>query len=282
MNKIKIVTDSTMDISEETLLKYENEIEVVPLSVTINGETFLDRVELKPIDFIKMMRSSNELPKTSQPSPGAFLEVYNRMGAQGYDVISIHMTGKLSGTVRSAEAAAQMSNTKVSVIDSQFISKALSFQVMEAAEMVKQGISREEIVSRLVAIQKNTRLYVMVDSLDNLVKGGRIGKGKAFIGSLMNIKPIASLEGAEYHPVAKVRSYSQVVKYLVNQFIEDVKGTTIKRVGIAHAEAHELAAKIKDKIMELTGFVEIEIDYTNSIVSTHTGPGAIALMYFFE
>jgi DegV family protein with EDD domain len=175
-----------------------------------------------------------------------------------------------------------MSNTKVSVIDSQFISKALSFQVMEAAEMVKQGISREEIVSRLVAIQKNTRLYVMVDTLDNLVKGGRIGKGKAFIGSLMNIKPIASLEGAEYHPVAKVRSYSQVVKYLVNQFIEDVKGTTIKRVGIAHAEAHELAAKIKDKIMELTGFVEIEIDYTNSIVSTHTGPGAIALMYFFE
>lgn len=282
MNKIKIVTDSTMDMSEETLLKYANEIAVVPLSVTINGETFLDRVQLIPADFIKMMRSAKELPKTSQPSPGAFLEVYNRLGTQGYDIISIHMTGKMSGTVRSAEAAAQMANTSVTVIDSQFVSKALSFQVIEAAEMVKQGKSSEEIVKHLEAIQKNTRLYVMVDTLENLVKGGRIGKGKAFLGSLMNIKPIASLEGAEYHPVAKVRSYSQVIKYLVNQFIEDVKGTTIKRVGIAHAESFELAVKIKDRIIELTGFNDIEIDYTNSIVSTHTGPGAIALMYLFE
>jgi DegV family protein with EDD domain len=282
MNKIKIVTDSTMDMSEETLLKYENEIEVVPLSVTINGETFFDRVELIPADFIKMMRASKELPKTSQPSPGAFLEVYNRFGAEGYEVISIHMTGKMSGTVRSAEAAAQMSNTNVTVIDSQFVSKALSFQVVEAAEMVRQGKGKDEIVNRLELVKKNTRLYVMVDTLENLVKGGRIGKGKAFLGSLMNIKPIASLEGAEYHPVAKVRSYSQVVKYLVNQFMEDVKGSTIKRVGIAHAEAYELSVKIKDRIMELTGCNEIEIDYTNSIVSTHTGSGAIALMYLFE
>jgi DegV family protein with EDD domain len=282
LNKIKIVTDSTMDMSEETLLKYENEIDVVPLSVTINGETFLDRVQLSPADFINRMRSANELPKTSQPSPGAFLEVYNRLGAEGYDVISIHMTGKMSGTVRSAEAAARMANANVTVIDSQFVSKALSFQVIEAAEMAKQGNGRDEIVSRLEAIQKNTRLYVMVDTLENLVKGGRIGKGKAFLGSLMNIKPIASLEGAEYHPVAKVRSYSQVIKYLVNQFMEDVKGATIKRVGIAHAESFELAVKIKDRIIELTGFNEIEIDYTNSIVSTHTGPGAIALMYLFE
>lgn len=282
MSKIKIVTDSTMDMSEETLLKYENEIDVVPLSVTINGETFLDRVQLSPADFINRMRSANELPKTSQPSPGAFLEVYNRLGSEGYDVISIHMTGKMSGTVRSAEAAARMANANVTVIDSQFVSKALSFQVIEAAEMAKQGNSRDEIVSRLEAIQKNTRLYVMVDTLENLVKGGRIGKGKAFLGSLMNIKPIASLEGAEYHPVAKVRSYSQVIKYLVNQFMEDVKGATIKRVGIAHAESFELAVKIKDRIIELTGFNEIEIDYTNSIVSTHTGPGAIALMYLFE
>ena len=104
MSKIKIVTDSTMDMSEEVLLKYKNELEVVPLSVMINGKTFLDRVEINPVDFIKMMRESAELPKTSQPSPGAFLEVYNRLGAEGYEVISIHMTGKMSGTVRSAEA----------------------------------------------------------------------------------------------------------------------------------------------------------------------------------
>jgi DegV family protein with EDD domain len=280
MSKIKIVTDSTLDMSDEVLKNYD--IEIVPLSVTINGETYLDRVEINPVDFIKMMRTSAELPKSSQPSPGSFLEVYDRLGEEGYEVISIHMTGKMSGTVRSAESAAKMSKTKVTVFDSEYISKALSFQVKEAAEMAKLGRSMEEIISRLEIVRSHSNLYIMVDTLENLVKGGRIGKGRAFIGSLLNIKPIASLEGAEYHPVAKVRSYSQVVKYFAKQFTEDVKGKTIRGVGIVHAEASELALKVKESIFELTGYEDIEIDYTNPTVITHTGEGAIALMYYFD
>ncbi|MFJ7725664.1 DegV family protein [Neobacillus sp. NPDC097160] len=280
MSKIKIVTDSTLDISNEMAAKLG--IIIVPLTITINGETFLDRVEMNPVEFIENMSGSKELPKSSQPSTGAFLEVYDRLGAEGYEVLSIHMTGKMSGTVRSAESAAQMTETKVTVVDSKFISKALSFQVREAAEMAKQGKSSEEILERLEAIREHTKLYIMVDTLENLVKGGRIGKGKAFIGSLLNIKPIASLEGAEYTPVTKVRSHSQVVKFMAKQFAEDVKGKTIRGVGIAHAEAHELAVKIKDSIFELTGFQDVEIDYTGPIVSTHTGPGALALMYYVE
>lgn len=280
MRKIKIVTDSTLDISDDIIDKYD--IEIVPLSVTINGKTYLDRIELKPVDFIKMMRDSSELPKTSQPSTGAFLEVYDRLGKDGYEVVSIHMTGKMSGTFQSAESAAKMSKTKVTVIDSEFISKALSFQVKEAAEMAKQGRSMAEIVQRLETVRSHSHLYVMVDTLENLVKGGRIGKGRAFLGSLLNIKPIASLEGAEYHPVAKVRSYSQVIKYFVNQFTEDVKGKSILGVGIVHAEAHELALKVKESIYELTGFQNIEISYTNSTIITHTGEGAVALMYYYD
>lgn len=280
MSKIKIVTDSTLDMSDEVLKNYD--IEIVPLSVTINDETYLDRVEINPVDFIKMMRTSADLPKSSQPSPGSFLEVYDRLGEEGYEVISIHMTGKMSGTVRSAESAAKMSKTKVTVFDSEYISKALSFQVKEAAEMAKQGRSMEEIISRLEIVRSHSSLYIMVDTLENLVKGGRIGKGRAFIGSLLNIKPIASLEGAEYHPVAKVRSYSQVVKYFAKQFTEDVKGKTIRGVGIVHAEASELALKVKESIFELTGYEDIEIDYTNPTVITHTGEGAIALMYYFD
>jgi len=280
MSKIKIVTDSTLDMSIE---KAKNlGIEVVPLSVTINGETYLDRVELDPAEFIKSMGEADELPKSSQPSSGAFLEVYDRLGAEGYEVLSIHMTGKMSGTVRSAEGAAHMSKTNVTVVDSMFISKALSFQVVEAAKMAEQGKSMEEILKRLETVRNHTRLYIMVDTLENLVKGGRIGKGKAFIGSLFNIKPIASLEGAEYTPVTKVRSHSQVVKFMAKQFSEDVKGKTIRGIGIVHAEAYELSAKIKESIIELSGYKEIEIDYTGPTVSTHTGPGALALMYYFE
>lgn len=280
MSKIKIVTDSTMDMPQKVIDQLD--VEVVPLAITINGETYLDRVELDPVDFIKNMSQTDELPKSSQPSTGAFLEVYDQLGAEGYEVLSIHMTEKMSGTVRSAESAAQMTKTKVTVVDSKFISKALSFQVREAAEMAKQGKSMEEILERLETVRNHTKLYIMVDTLENLVKGGRIGKGKAFIGSLLNIKPIASLEGAEYTPVTKVRSYSQVVKFFAKQFAEDVKGKTVRRVGIAHAEAHELALKIKESIAEMTGFQEVEIDYTSPTVCTHTGRGALALMYYFE
>ncbi|CEG27544.1 degV family protein [Bacillus sp. B-jedd] len=278
--KIKIVTDSTSDMPKELIEKYG--IEIVPLSITVGGETYTDGVDISPVQFLGKMKQTPELPKSSQPSTGAFLEVYDRLGNEGYDVLSIHMTGKMSGTVRSAESAAQMTAAKVTVVDSKFISKALGFQVKEAAIMANEGKSMDEILARLKAIQENSRLYIMVDTLENLVKGGRIGKGRAFLGSLLNIKPIASLEGAEYNPVTKVRSHTQVVKFLAKQFAEDVAGKTIKGVGIAHAGAIDLAEKIKENIYELTGYEGVETDYTNSTVSTHTGPGAIALMYYFE
>ncbi|MDQ1001885.1 DegV family protein with EDD domain [Neobacillus niacini] len=280
MSKIKIVTDSTIDMTMEQA--DELGVVVVPLSVTINGETYLDRVEIQPAEFMETMKSLEELPKSSQPSVGTFLEVYDRLGEEGYEVISIHMTGKMSGTVRSAESAAKMTKTKVTVVDSEFISIALQFQVREAAQMAKQGKSLEEILNRLDSVRQNSSLYIMIDTLENMVKGGRIGKGKAFIGSLLNIKPIASLEGAEYNPVAKVRSHSQVVKWMAKQFAEDVKGKTIKGVGIVHAEAHGLASKVKESIIELTGYQDISVDYTGPTISTHTGPGAIALMYYTE
>jgi DegV family protein with EDD domain len=280
MSKIKIVTDSTMDMTKEQADQIG--VVVVPLSVTINGETYLDRVEIQPAEFMETMKGLKELPKSSQPSAGTFLEVYDTLGEEGYEVISIHMTGKMSGTVRSAESAAQMTKTKVSVVDSEFISIALQFQVREAAEMAKQGKNVEEILEHLDKVRKNSKLYIMIDTLENMVKGGRIGKGKAFIGSLLNIKPIASLEGAEYNPVAKVRSHSQVVKWLAKQFAEDVKGRTIKGVGIVHAEAHELAMKVKYSCTAVTGYQDISVDYTGPTISTHTGPGAIALMYYYE
>jgi DegV family protein with EDD domain len=122
----------------------------------------------------------------------------------------------------------------------------------------------------------------MVDTLENLVKGGRIGKGRAFLGSLLNIKPIASLEGGEYTPVSKARSYSQVIKYLVKQFSGDVNGKIVKRVGIVHTEAKELASQLLSAIDEIANVQEIEIDYTTPVIATHTGKGTIALMYYYE
>ncbi|WP_342025627.1 DegV family protein [Cytobacillus pseudoceanisediminis] len=280
MAKIKIVTDSTADLSSELIEKFD--IEVVPLSIHIEGNTYLDRVDITPSEFMRKMKEADELPKSSQPPAGVLAEVYDRFGDQGYDILSIHMTGGMSGTVQSAESAAAMSHANVTVVDSRYISKALAFQVLEAAKMASEGKSIQEIVSRLETIRSNTKLFVVVDTLENLVKGGRIGKGKAMIGSLLNIKPIASLEGGVYTPVAKVRSHTQVAKYLAKQFAEDIKGKTIKGVGLVHAEGIELASKLKKMIEELDVAAEIEIEETTPIISTHTGPGAIGFMYHLE
>ncbi|MCA1063084.1 DegV family protein [Rossellomorea aquimaris] len=280
MTKIKIVTDSTVDLSEE--LVKELEIHVVPLSISIDGETYLDRVDLSPLSFLEKMKASKELPKSSQPPAGTFVELYDDLGKDGSKVLSIHMTGGMSGTVRSAESAADMSSTDVTVVDSRFISKGLAFQVIEAAKLAKEGKTIEEILLVLDEIREKTSLFVVVDTLENLAKGGRIGKGRAMLGSLLNIKPIASLDGGEYTPVAKVRSHSQVVKYLTTQFLEDVKGKTIRGVGLVHADGLELAQNLKTKIIEKTGYDQIDIVPTTPIISTHTGIGAIGFMYYTD
>ena len=280
LKKIRIVTDSTVDMKTEELERLN--IEIVPLTISIDGETYTDRVDITPSEFMQKMKDSEELPKTSQPAAGAFLEMYDRLGSEGYDVLSIHLTGAMSGTVQSAQSAANMTETNVTVIDSRFITKGLSFQVIEAAKMANEGKRLQDIIDRLSEIRHQTRLYIVVDSLENLVRGGRIGKGTAFLGSLLHIKPIALLENGEYTPVAKVRSHTQVVKYLTNSFAEDVNGKVIKGVGIVHADGYDLAVKIKTAIKERTGYDIINIEDTTPVISTHTGAGAIGFMYYFE
>ncbi|QNF30567.1 MULTISPECIES: DegV family protein [Metabacillus] len=280
MSNVRIVTDSTIDVSKEILDEYE--ITVVPLSITIDNNTYTDGVDLTPSEFIKMMKQSEELPKSSQPPTGKFLEVYDNLSKDGSAIISIHMTRGMSGTMQSAQGAAQMSAADVTVVDSMFISKALGFQVIEAAKMAKKGYTKEQILQRVEEIRKNTTLYITVDTLDNLVKGGRIGRGKALIGSLLNIKPIASLQDGVYTPIGKVRSQSQAIKYLVKQFADDVKGKTVKAVGIAHADAFDLASKLKQAIADINPNCPVDISFTTPVISTHTGPGAIGFMFFAE
>ncbi|QTD42002.1 DegV family protein [Sporosarcina sp. Te-1] len=279
MKKIHIVTDSTADLIEEHLGQYD--IHVVPLTIQIEGKTYQDGVDLQPASFLDLMREAKELPKSSQPAAGVFKELYDRLGADGSEIISIHMTGGMSGTVKSAEAAAQMSDSSVTVIDSMYISHALTFQVVEAAKMAKEGRTVEQIVERLSVMRKNTTLFVVVDMLDNLVKGGRIGKGKAMIGSLLNIKPIAILQDGVYTPVAKARSHKQVVSHLFKSFKEETAGKIIKAIGISHANGLSMAEPLK-RMIEESGWNDVKLSFTTPIISTHTGEGAIGFMYYTD
>jgi len=277
---IKIVTDSSSDLSLHEA--EEMNIHVIPLTITINNEAFVDGVDITPEHFIEKMQESAVLPKSSQPAVGEFVKLYNELASDGSEILSIHLSGKLSGTVEAARTAAEISDAKVTVIDSHFISKALAFQAREAALMAKEGLGMDSIIEKINQVRMNSNLYVVVDTLENLVKGGRIGKGTALIGSLLNIKPIAILEEGEYSPVAKVRSQSQAIKYIMKQFMKDITGKTIKYVGIAHANGLEFAHLLKDQIESKTGFQLVEICYTTPVISTHTGQGAIGFSYYAE
>ena len=279
MTKIHIVTDSTADLSSEQIAQYS--IHVVPLSIQIDGKTLIDGVDVQAEPFLEMMRTSKELPKSSQPAVGVFQELYDELGKNGDKILSIHMTGGMSGTVKSAQAAAEITNSDVTVIDSRFISYALSFQVIEAAQKAQQGMHIEDIVKHLDKVRENTKLFVVVDTLDNLVKGGRIGKGRALIGSLLSIKPIASLEGGEYTPVHKARSHKQVVQYLFKQFIEDTEGKSVKYVGLSQANGYAMSDPLKEMV-EQSGFNDVTVAFTTPVISTHTGIGAIGFMYMAE
>lgn len=279
MGRIHIVTDSTGELTKEEIERYN--IHIVPLTFQFDQETFVDGKDISPEEFLKKMANTPKLPKSSQPAVGVFKELFDELGSNGDQVLVITMTGGMSGTVKSAEAAATMSESKVVVVDSRFISYALGFQVLEAARMAEEGKSIEEILERLDQVRSNTNLFVVVDTLENLIKGGRIGKGKGLIGSLLNIKPIASLEGGAYNPVAKVRSHKQVVKYIFKQFQEHTKGKTIKVVGIAHANGLAMGEPLK-KMIEESGCQNVKFGFTSPIISTHTGPGAIGISYYTD
>ncbi len=280
VGRIHIVTDSTCDLTKEEVAQHG--IHIVPLTIQIDDKTYTDGVDLEPQSFLSLMKNAKNLPKSSQPAPGKFKELYDELGKDGDQIISLHMTGGMSGTVESARQAAQMTDSDVTVIDSRFIAIGLAIQIREAIKMRDAGATVEEIVERLEKVRENTYLYVIVDTLENLIKGGRIGKGTGFIGSLLNIKVIANLEGGAYNPVSKVRSHKQVVNYLFKQFQTDTAGKTVKAVGISHAEGLSTMGRPLKELVEGTGFNEVEIAFTSPIISTHTGPGAIGFIYFAE
>ncbi|TCM99318.1 DegV family protein with EDD domain [Paenibacillus sp. BK033] len=279
MPGIRIVTDSTTDLPKELLDQHE--VEVIPLSVYVDGETYEDNVTIFPLDFIQKMKMASELPKTSQPAVGVFLDTYDRLGKNGDTIISIHMTSGLSGTFASASAAAEMSASNVVVIDSQMISQALGFQVIEAAKLAKEGHTAQQIKARLKSILENTSLLVVVDTLENLVKGGRIGKAKGWISSVLSIKPIAMLQEGVYTPIAKVRTSSQIIKSLMERFKSDTEGKEITEIGISHADNLSLAERLREEISRITA-TPVRIRPATPVITTHTGPGAIGFMYCAE
>ncbi|WP_049493713.1 DegV family protein [Streptococcus constellatus] len=277
MTKIKIVTDSSITI--EPQIVEDLEITIVPLSVMVDGVVYSD-ADLKEGEFLRLMQSSKNLPKTSQPPVGVFAEVFERLGEHADKIISIHMSHALSGTVEAARQGATLSNVDVTVIDSSFTDQALKFQVVEAAKLAKAGADLEDILAKIEEVREKTELYIGVSTLENLVKGGRIGRVTGLLSSLLNIRVVMQMEQHELQPIVKGRGVKTFKKW-VNDLAVSLKDKKVTEIGISYAGTAELANEMKQILQPCVGKT-ISVLETGSIIQTHTGENAWAILVRYE
>jgi DegV family protein with EDD domain len=274
---IKIVTDSTAYLPE-TYVR-EHDIRVVPLNVHFDKVTFKEGVELSNEDFYARLKAAPALPTTSQPSAGEFLEVFEELSNDGYEIVVLTISSKLSGTWNSAMAAKEMlPEAKISVIDSLSTSVGLHLMVEAAADAIAAGAAREEVVASVEAIIPKMRLLFVVDTLEYLAKGGRIGNARAFLGTLLNVKPILALQDGVIEPLEQVRSKRKAQARMLD-LVEEYMGKDAPKAktGIINALAPEEAARLVQEVTNRLGCAEPIVGTLGGAIGTHTGPGVIGI-----
>ncbi|GLB46880.1 hypothetical protein WR164_08590 [Philodulcilactobacillus myokoensis] len=278
-NKIRIATDSTAGLTDEEIKKYH--IAIVPLSVVIDGTTYVERETISNDEFYQKMKNAKNLPKTSQPPLGKFLDTFNQLGKDGSSVISINIYSKLSGTYKTAQNAANLSSTDVTVVDSKTTDRALAFQVLEACHLASQGADVKTIVNHVKYVQDHTELFMGVLNLKNLVKGGRLNAVAGMITSLLNIKIVLSLKNGHFKILSKGRGEKSIRNFFNKKIFPKMKSTPhIQKIGISYVGETKLDDEVKNKIQEIIPNSHVLMRETVPIIATHAGIGAFALMYY--
>lgn len=281
MTTIRLVTDSTSDLTPEEIEKYN--ISVVPLNISIDDQHYVDGVTISKEEFMKKMRQSASLPKTAQPAIGKFVEVYDDLGKEASHIISIHLMKSISGTVDSARQAADITEASVTVIDSQFTSRSMGQIVLEAAKAIQEGKSYEEVLEVINKSIENTILYLTVLELDNLIKGGRISRLMGAFSNLLNIKLFLQVINGQIEIIQKGRGLKSLQKkydQLFQEMLEVPQG--IKAISIMHAGLNEFNQANIDILRKLFPDVPLTVVVTSPIIMSHTGENAMALTYLMN
>ncbi len=279
---IKIVTDSTSDLSPDLMRRYD--IRVVPLKVLFGERSFREGIDLSNRDFYRMLAQASQLPTTSQPSAGEFLEVYSELSAAGHEIISIHISSKLSGTIGSAISARRslleiQPEAKITIIDSLSTAMSLGLMVITAAQAAAAGQTVEQIVPMVEHLSREMHLIFLVDTLEYLHKGGRIGGAATMLGTLLSIKPILCIRDGRVEPLDKVRSRRKALQRLLGIAVERAGERPVKVI-IGHGEAPEEAAILEKEIRARLQCRELYKTEIGPVVGTHAGPGVVGLCIY--
>ena len=276
-----IVLDSTADFPEAPQ-RFSN-WRIVPLYVRCGDESFRDYVELGPDEFYARLRTAEELPTTSQPTPQDFLSTFEELAAYAR-IYSLQISSRLSGTAGSARTAAEdLGGDRVRVVDTETASAAIAMLGLAIQRRLEPGTTDEAIGELIERYKRENGLLFTVDTLEFLAKGGRIGRAKAMAGQLLNIKPILTISDGEVLPVKRVRGNQKAMQEFVREFTGATSDGPGLRVGIAHADAPDRAEALRKMVRHERPQADVEIVTTlGAVVGTHAGPGTVGFFWFFD
>jgi DegV family protein with EDD domain len=281
MSKVAIVTDSSPYIPTEII--QENHIHVVPLTVIWGDENFYDGVDITPVEFYQRLDKAKVMPSTSQPSVADFEVLFRKLDQEGFEILAILLSEDLSGTISSATQAKKLlPEAKIEIINSQTLAMALGFQVLAAARAANQGASLEECKRLTEDSMNRCGVIFVLDTLEFLHRGGRIGSAKRFMGTLLNVKPVLSIEGGKIVPLDSVRTQKKALMTIIDIIEERTRGHKNIRLATLHANDPQTAQFVLDEAVKRIPSVEQVFSEVSPVIGTHAGPGAVGLAYMYD
>ncbi|MCM3663600.1 DegV family protein [Mesobacillus subterraneus] len=276
--KTAVVTDSTAYIPKELREKWN--IHMIPLSVIFDNETYREEIDISAEAFYEEVKQ-RDLPTTSMPPIGEFVQLFEKLAGDYDSVISIHLSSGISGTYQGAVSAGEMvEGINVSVFDSEVSAMPQGFYALEAAKMAEQGRSAEEIIARLNEVKESAKAYFMVDDLSHLQRGGRLSSAQALIGSLLQVKPLLHFEDKKIVPFEKVRTRKKALNRVVELLAEDAGSGGEYRAVVIHANREEEAREWKSELEAQFPNVEFMLSYFGPVIGTHLGEGSMGMGWY--
>lgn len=278
MSKVAIVTDSSVSLPQELI--EQNKITVLPLVLIWGDETFRDGVDIRPAEFYSRLENTKIMPSTSQTTPADFQNIYQNLLDQGFDILSVHISSKLSGTIQSAQKAREMLHTdRIEVVDSFSTATAMGFQVIEAARAAAQGAGLPECRDIVEKTRLKTGVLFVVETLKYLHLGGRIGGGARFLGTALDLKPLLELCDGRVEAIDRVRTKRKAIDRMLELVEQRIGDQTPIHLAILHAKAENDARMLTERANDRFHPVESYLSEVSPVVGTHAGPGTVGIAF---
>ena len=281
MSKIALVTDSLASMPDDLVQQYG--IKVAPQVLIWGEEVFLDQVDIQPTEFYQRLETADVMPTTSQATLAAFKEIFEPLVSEGVPILAIVGSTGLTATMNSAEQAkALFPDATIEIIDSKSVAMAMGFQVLAAARALEDGKPFDEVVTLARTAHENTGVMFVVETLEFLHRGGRIGGAQRFLGTALNLKPLLELKDGRVEAIERVRTKAKAKARLLEMLEEKLEGKTNIRLSSLHANAEEEAGQLVEEAVKRINTIEVYNAGVSPVVGTHAGPGTVGIAYCYD